>query len=239
MTQHNEIIKTTPGEVTLDRATLDAILQGVDYEAATKEVAKRRDTRASRREAWAQDLNSIPMEKIEDLDNTMSSFTEKHVIDRVEVDEPRPLELSEVDKLADLYQDYEKILAVLEAERDRIRKLIYAHFDATLEGDETTPVEQVPGKLTSDRHRVQFSREGGKRKTPTLDWEKLKATMGEARFRDALCEATEVPAHTQYTPTEDKLMSALNAQEITLEDVRDAIIPGDWQTPRFVIRKVK
>ena len=106
-------------------------------------------------------------------------------------------------------------------------------------GDETTPVEQVPGKLTSDRHRVQFSREGGKRKTPTLDWEKLKATMGEARFRDALCEATEVPAHTQYTPTEDKLMSALNAQEITLEDVRDAIIPGDWQTPRFVIRKVK
>ena len=34
-------------------------------------------------------------------------------------------------------------------------------------------------------------------------------------------------------------MSALNAQEITLEDVRDAIIPGDWQTPRFVIRKVK
>ena len=35
MTQHNEIIKTTPGEVTLDRATLDAILQGVDHEAAT------------------------------------------------------------------------------------------------------------------------------------------------------------------------------------------------------------
>lgn len=239
MTQNTQLTKTTTGNVVMNRDRLSELLAQVDKQAAEVEAKQARETRATRRAAWAKDLEQIPMDKIENIDRIMSSFTERHVIERIEADEPRPLERDEVDRLADLYLDYEEIIALMEAKREEIRKLIFGHLDSTLNADEETPVEQVPGKVTSDTRKIVFSREGGKRKAPTIDWSALENKLGEDRFHAVLCVSEHVPEHTKYTPTEDNLLNAIQDGDLTLEDLRSAIIPGAWTTPRFVARKAK
>lgn len=235
MTQNNQLIKAAPSEGILDRKVLQTLMASVDKEAAQVEV---KDTKATRQAAWAKDLEQIPMEKIEDLDRTMSSFTERHVIERVEADGPRPLESTEVDRVATLYGDIEKIEAILAAKKAEARALIFGHLDSTLEADEDTPVGQVPGKVRSESLGLTFCREGGKRKDPTINWDALEAKLGD-EYLETICDAEEIPAHIKYTPSEDKLIKAVDDGKITLEDIRAAITPGAWTTPRFVARKDK
>lgn len=238
-TQFQEMVKQSVEQGTLDKSVFQEILLSMDREASKKETVAVRDSRASRVAAWKQDLEQIPMEKIEDLDQTMSTFVEKYVIERVEAEEPRELNREEIDQLAGLYVDYQKIKDLLDAKHEEIRSLIFGHLDIISPVQEETPPSQIPGSVVSETHSIKFSREGGKRKAPSIDWDKLKEELGEEEFERLACKTEIIPAHVSVTPSEEVLLNSVQSGDINLETLRESLKPGDWSTPRFVTRKVK
>jgi hypothetical protein len=89
---------------------------------------------------------------------------------------------------------------------------------------------------------LAFCREGGNRSEPQVDWVALEARLPKEVF-EKFCDAVEIPevvieAHTEYQPNASKVMEALNAGDIDLEVMREVLIPGKWNTPKFVIRHI-
>lgn len=162
---------------------------------------------------------------------------EENLLENLTLDEPRKLTQEEIDLLAAEYHRSEKILNALQARKELLRQYVFSSLDEefeqeVVEGD--TPVSQMPGRLVSS-DGVKFCREGGARKKATIDSEGLKEAFKENL--DLLFDKVEIPASVSYTLSSEKLDQAIESGAISIEELRPFVKPGDWSSPRFVIRE--
>lgn len=120
---------------------------------------------------------------------------------------------------------------------DATKSAVYASMDAAAaEAGEEFPA-QTAMTLDVPETGKRFCREGVGRKPATLDEEKLAELIGEKAW-EAITTEQVIPATVVRVIDESKLAAAVNDNPALLEQVREAVIPGDWKTPRLMIRDI-
>jgi len=251
----DQSIEKSAAEVVLEKAvkggfvSVKSLLDSLDKASKASDLdARQKDSKVVRQAEWTKALDTIPMDKIQALQDNLSTYVDKFVLARFEVTEPRDLTTTEVDQLATEYKAWQALDDFLTARKSQFKDVVFAALNAKYaqQIEESglvtdTPPEQMPGELFSEAVGIRFKREGGARKAPSVNWEMLKASVSPEIWTD-VCDQVKVPrqiipAHTDFIPNESKLMDVINTGDIPLETLREALVPGAWTTPRFVPRK--
>ena len=121
-----------------------------------------------------------------------------------------------------------------DASYEAIKALVYRSMDlAFAEAGEEFP-EHTNGYIDVPELGKRFCREGAGRKEATLDDAKLAELLGEELFAAVTTEKVVVTRVVD----EDKLAAAVADNPALLEQVRAAVKPGDWKSPRFWVRDI-
>jgi hypothetical protein len=201
----------------------------------------------ARRAEWDKELEEIPEGKLADLEVQMESYVHDY-FNKIRMSEPRELSQEEIDSLAQEYTSWQVINDALQSRYRQFRQIVFTSLtesfakeieDSGLQTE--TPPEQMKGSLASTKFGVRFCREGGGRGRTKINAKTLESSLPEELYR-SVCQAVEVPqvvipAHTEYTLDENLLMEAISEGRIDLESIREAVVPGEWTTPKFQVRK--
>jgi hypothetical protein len=152
----------------------------------------------------------------------VSNFANK--LGFVDVVEERTLTRLELQDLMDEYKALKESSEIAEARRERIRDMLYTHFDLTGNEDQTAEIE-VDGKL--------FKREGGGTKDPTFDVHKIKSAFStDWDYKEFITETIVESVDTEA------LERFLERHPEDIEKVRAALIPGQRSSFKFAVRDV-
>lgn len=223
--------------------SLSALIEEIDRVTEEKVVVKP-PTKQQRINQWKQDKNEMDLDKVQRISDVLSTYVEKFFVDRVDMQEPRELTQEEVDKLAQEYLDLEQMSELITSRHQMMRWMTfqslnekYASEDEKMKVDAKTPPQQRKGRLESQAFGRAFCREGGNRTPAAINWSRLRAELPADVFNE-VCDAEIIPEHVEYTPNEKKFMAAVLEGRVPMELLRDAMVPGKWQTPKFQVRKI-
>lgn len=133
--------------------------------------------------------------------------------------------------------DVKLIKEFADATYDAAKTAVFRTMDvAAAEMGEEFP-EQTAMTLDVPQTGKRFCREGVGRKPASLDEEKLAELIG-AEAWEAITTEQVIPATVVRVIDETKLAAAVADNPALLEQVREAVIPGDWKTPRLMIRDI-
>lgn len=133
--------------------------------------------------------------------------------------------------------DVKLIKEFVDATYDAAKTAVFRTMDvAAAEMGEEFP-ENTAMTLDVPDTGKRFCREGVGRKPASLDEEKLAELIGEDGW-EAITSEQVVPATVVRVIDEAKLAAAVADNPALLEQVRAAVIPGDWKTPRLMIRDI-
>lgn len=144
------------------------------------------------------------------------------------------LDSEQVEQAMEAHLSSKLVTESLGAIQDLVRSLVFRSMDlaAAEQGEEfpehTNMVMDVPslGK--------RFAREGAGRKPAEVDLAALRESLGDEVFFAVTAEKVVV---TRVVDTE-ALSAAVVSDPSLLEKVRSAVVPGDWKSPRLMIRDI-
>jgi len=142
----------------------------------------------------------------------------------VDVIEKRKLSRLELEDLMREHNALKEASEIAEARRERIKEMVFTHFDLTYGQDQQAELE-VDGKL--------FKREGGNTKDPTFDLNKIKSSFGTDWDYKKFVKETVVES-----VDEAALEKFLEQNPDRIEEVRAALIPGQRNSFKFTVRDV-
>lgn len=124
---------------------------------------------------------------------------------------------------------------VSETERavyELVRQMVFGTLDMAFE-DEESP-ENTNGSIDVPELGKRFSREGAGRKDPKVDFDALRALVGDEVFELVTVEKVVVTREIN-----DAALAKFGlANPAVLEGLRDIVQPGDWKTPRLMVRDI-
>lgn len=222
---------------------LSELIQALDKEASVKHPPKyRAPNQQQRKDVWRAPVAEIEKKKISSVKSAMRNYMNNYFTKKVEMVEPRELTQDEVNQLAAEYREVQEINDLLQSRKEDMKELVFTSLTEKYESesefvDSDTPPTHIKGRLTSPEYGLAFCREGGDRKKPTVDFEKLKEKVSDTLFQ-SMCTQKVIPEHIEYTLDEDKMMDAVQNGSLTLETIREVLIPGSFQSPRFTVREI-
>lgn len=139
--------------------------------------------------------------------------------------------------LLDQMLDAKLVKELIDATYDAAKQAVFASMTlAAAEAGEEFP-ENINMTLDVPELGKRFCREGAGRKSATLDTEKLAELVG-AEGWEAITTEQVIPATVVRVIDEAKLAAVVAENPALLEQVREAVVPGDWKTPRLSIRDI-
>ncbi len=225
------------------------------FDAEEQETPTRRESRAKRVAAWTGTADTLPIDKVVDLDDTMKRFVDERFA-KVQTDEPTILTDEQFHLLAEELVDAEKITEAMNARHAQVRRMFFEHADLVL------AKEGLPAggdfRVDVDDLDRQFHRSGGGPGAPSLNVEVLRENMDAEDFA-AVTDRSEsltitdpsvikalldlqpsLADRVQVTETldEDRLSRLLATKPDLVETaVRPALVPGVDRTPRFSFKQ--
>lgn len=133
--------------------------------------------------------------------------------------------------------DGKLVKELIDATYEAARESVYRTMNAALAAEGVDFPEHTAADLDVPELGKRFSRQGGGRKDASFDEEALRAILGEEAWAAVTTEEV-IPAQTVQVVDNAKLSAYLNAHPAMIEQVRDAVVPGDWKPVRLVIKDI-
>lgn len=133
--------------------------------------------------------------------------------------------------------DVKLIKEFADATYDAAKAAVYRTMDAAAEEQGEEFPSQTAMVLDVPELGKRFCREGTGRKPASLDEAKLAELVGDDVWSEITTEQV-IPATVVRVIDEAKLAAAVANDPALLEQVREAVVPGDWKTPRLMIRDI-
>lgn len=122
----------------------------------------------------------------------------------------------------------EEIGKILDIRYNRIREIVFSHFDITVGKDKEGQEVSV---IMEHKLQRQISNKGGE-----LDWAALKTLLEGREDRKTYVTITDPPVPSERVPNEGKLTAALNSSKVKVDDIEKCLTPVR-KTSSFFIRK--
>lgn len=229
----SEIVKKDILEEFIKNKDLEQLLKLLE-DSETPQVKEKQNSKQRRVSKWFGDKDSFPVEKLIELRRKMSSFVAKKFA-AVNVSEPRVLTPSEALALMEEIIDAELIRDALDARHHETKRMVFDSLTAANSAEGISDPEHHNGSIEVPALKKQFTREGTGKTAPTLNPLALRALLTTEEWEE-ITTVTIIPERREYTIDEKKLAEFLHANPRKIEALRQALIPGKWKTPRFVVR---
>jgi hypothetical protein len=132
------------------------------------------------------------------------------------------------------YTDGKLISEAQTSIQELIKTLVFRSMDlAAADSGEEFP-EHTNMVLDVPETGKRFCREGAGRKEATVDFDALRAAVGPEVFAQITAQKVEIT----YKLDESALASAVLDNPDLLEQVRSAVLPGDWKSSRLMVRDI-
>lgn len=161
-------------------------------------------------------------QKLIPLGQTIAAYSEQVMADG-----------ADEDQIVDLMTAYTEGKLVAEAQsaiQDLVKTLVFRSMDKAF-ADEEFP-EHTNGFIDVPATGKRFAREGAGRKPAEIDLDALAELVGPEVFAQVTTEVVTRKID------ESALSAAVLADPALLESVRAAIVPGDWKSPRLMVRDI-
>ena len=211
------------------------LLKEIESNTTVKETTKS-SSKSQRVAQWFGHREILGAEKVAQLKKRMYSFVNKKFA-FVDIAEARQLTPAEAELLMDEYLDVEMIKEALEARQLQTKKMVFNSLSSALAAQGIEFPHQHNGHIKVEKFGKQFCREGTGRTDPVLNPQALEKLLGKEDW-EKVTTATVIPERTEHVVDEHKLAELLHAHPAKLELVREALIPGQWKTPRFIVRNI-
>lgn len=214
-----------------DKSVVSDLLKQVDLASA---LSKKGSNVELRKKAVLQSLeqnNDLALAELSDALDALIPLGQELTKQADEII-AQGLDEEQVVTAMNLYLKVKMSIEGADAMKDMIRNMVFSSMDkaAAELGEEfpeaTNMVMDVPelGK--------RFCREGAGRKEAEFDIDKLRAVVGDELFDKITV------AKVTYKVDESALSAAILANPGLMEELRDAIKPGDWKSPRLMVRDI-
>lgn len=136
--------------------------------------------------------------------------------------------------LLDQMLDAKMVKELIDATYDAAKQAVFASMTLSAEESGEEFPEHTNMVLDVPELGKRFCREGAGRKPAGIDEAKLAELLGAEGWEAVTTEQTMVVR----TIDEAKLAAMVVENPALLEQVRAAVVPGDWKTPRLMIRDI-
>lgn len=192
-----------------------------------------------RKKSWLEALAKMDEDKLLDMQEKMSDYVDllsKHEISFEEL----PTELNDVQRVQLMRSALmsKDIKEFIETYYEWVRKVVFEVVAEEKSREGVDDPEHAKGEIKVPELGKRFCKQGGGRKDPILDQEKLKELLGE-QWEDA-CEAEILPPITLPERVEhhfsvEKLMKLAETNPSILEKIRECLRPGEFKSNSFTI----
>lgn len=202
-----------------DRAALQTAKRGSNVETRKAEITK----------ALAANQKKAVAEHLKALKNLAGQAAELAAVDSEEVavhglsDEEAVLAMRQ-------YLDIKMAKELADASYDVVKELVFQTMNTAF-AEEEFP-EHTNGYVDVPDLGKRFCREGAGRKEAEFDLDKLRAVLGDELFDKITV------AKVTYKVDEVALSNVIHANPALMEELRDTVKPGDWKTPRLMVRNI-
>ena len=121
---------------------------------------------------------------------------------------------------------------LIDAIYEATRAMVYRTMDLAF-ADEEFP-EHTNGVIDVPETGKRFAREGAGRKAATIDNKALADAIGAELWDEISTEQVTV----KRVIDEEKLAAVVADHPELLEAIRGAVVPGEWKTPRLMVRNI-
>ena len=135
---------------------------------------------------------------------------------------------------------YDKAFYYLQADRERIRKLVFEAVALNAAAAGASDPDNVNGDIEVPALGKKFSKYGCGTKTPTVNEDMLRELVGEKVWKKS-CVTTHVPqqvipAHTEQKFSIEKYMEAVSDDPELMYTLKEAMRVGEAKTPSFTVK---
>lgn len=233
---------------TVDVTQLSSLLDGHSYVQVYQELLNevqeglvKKTSVAQRAEEWQNALATLNEDRLLEMQETMSNFVDlvsKHEVDLSFDQFPKSFTDTQKIQLMQGALATKDIREFLDVYYNWIRSAVFSVITEQAEQDGRDNPEYVKGEIVVSSLKKRFCKEGGGRKDPILDEEKLKSLLSEEDYKSCI-EIETIPARTVETFSIEKLMGLVKDDPSVLEKIRESLIPGGFKSNSFTIRDAK
>lgn len=144
------------------------------------------------------------------------------------------LDTEQAEQAMQAYVSGKLVVETQGAIQDLVKSLVYRSMDLQAEEQGEEFPEHTSMSLDVPELGKRFVREGCGRKDATIDIEALRAALSPEVFASITAEKVVVTRVID----EAALTAAVLENPALLENVRDAVVPGDWKSPRLMVRDI-
>lgn len=221
---------------TSDLSLFESMVAEMDF---SEEAKGKRSSLATRKASHRDMLEHVDLDRLVDMKDKMTRAVDVMTANQIDLDEPGILTTDEVNGLMSEELELTEIKELLEARREMRRAAIFAHItEDHRRGGESDP-ENTPGFISVPAFGKRFVKEGCGRSKPQLDEEKFKEELGdrwEQAYQATIIPRQVIPEHIEYTLSQERILAMAERDPGVLETIRACLIPGEYRTPRFVVR---
>ncbi|QGJ94924.1 hypothetical protein SEA_REDWATTLEHOG_64 [Gordonia phage RedWattleHog] len=212
-------------------ASYAEIVKTVTADAAAVEP-KKRSNLAKRKAAFVEAVAKSDRKVLARLRRGMKAYVSSMA--DVEMTEPRELTHDEAVALMTEAVTRTEIDEFLESRKDTIKSLVFASIEESLRAKGVEDPEAHGGSLYVPELGKVFKKEGAGFKPAQLDQKALRSLLGDDA--DKVFVQETIPAKTVTVLDEEALGKLIMDKPEVLETVRQALLPGELKSARFVIR---
>lgn len=229
----SQSLATTKLAAELKKQTKNSLVKDILAEVDTASAIEKKGNNAAVRKAAHQkalaENNKIELARVSDAMSTLLPLGKKIAAKSDELME-RGLTDDDAFELMRSYLDGKIVAESQAAIQDMVRTLVFRHMDlAATELGEEFP-EHTNMEVDVPELGKRFCREGAGRKPAEFDMDKLRAVLGD----DLFAQITTVKV--TYEVNDSALSAAVVANPALMEQMRDAVVPGEWKSARLMVR---
>jgi len=229
----------------LDLTKINSLLESRSYIRAYKELQNeaqlqkpQKSSVEKRAKEWRDALASMDVDKLLAMQETMSNYVDliaKHELDFA----APPKDLSEEQKVRMMRSSLmtKEVKEFLEVYYNWVRSTVFGVITEAKEAEGVEDADFAKGEIEVKSLGKRFCKEGGGRRDPVLDEEKLQELLGKEEWEGCL-ETEVIPAQEVTVFSVEKLMQLAESNPSVLEKIRVCLKPGDFKSNSFMIRDI-
>ncbi len=216
-----------------DKNLVKALLKEVDTAVAQEKNGNNVELRKAAMQKAVKESNSIVLAKYTEAANDLIPLGQKLSANGERI-VTEGLDENEVVTAMELYLKVKLATEGADAMKDMVRNMVFRSMDlAAAEQGEDFP-EHTNMVMDVPEIGKRFCREGAGRKDAEFDMDALRAAVGDEVFFAITAEKVEITR-----VVDDQALSvAILANPQLMEQMRDAVKPGDWKSARLMVRDI-
>jgi hypothetical protein len=215
-----------------------ALLDSMNHQVVEKHS---RSSLASRKAGYQDMLKNFDLARLVEMREKMSRAIDMMTAHQTHADTVLiPPWLAE--KMMIEILDQTAITELLMARREMIKEAVFDHLNEVAVQKGISNPEHTPGEIEVPSLGKRFVREACGRHAPTLDEDAFREALGDRAdqaFDTHVVPRQVIPKHVEHTLSPEKVLELVNKDPAVLEMLRTCLTPGNYRTPRFVVKDMK